>query len=169
MFVDAAHQAQKVGDTAAAVNAYHLALQLSPDDPELIEAHSKAHALATTMLAGNYLQQARFEEQAERWQEAARSYSRAATGMPDDEEVQAKAAETMLKADLDMRKAAEYARCAIALNPNNPNHHVILGKIYLTAGLTLNGKRELELAAQLAPDSASIAALLDAVRKSGRT
>jgi len=156
------------GDPAAAVNAFQLALQLAPDDAELVQAHAQAQAYATTTLAGNYLQQARFEERAERWRETARSYGRTADRMPSDDEVQSRAAETMLKANLDMRKAAEYARCAIALNPKNPNHHVTLGKIYLTAGLVLNGKRELELAAQLAPDDATIAVLLEAVRKGAR-
>jgi curved DNA-binding protein CbpA len=167
-YVDAAQKAQDQGDPAAAANAYQLALQLSPDDPDLVRAHEQAKAAATTLLADSYLQQARYEERAERWREAARSYTRAADGMLEDADVQSKAAETMLKANLDMRKAAEYAKRATGLNPKNPNFHVILGKIYLAAGLMLNGRRELELAAELAPNDATIARLVEAVRKGGR-
>ena len=167
-YVDAAQRAQEQGDPAAAANAYQLALQLSPEDADLVRAHEQAQASATSLLADSYLQQARYEERAERWREAARSYTRAADGMLEDAEVQSKAAETMLKANLDMRKAAEYAKRATGLNPKNPNYHVILGKIYLAAGLLLNGRRELELAAELAPNDATIARLVEAVRKGGR-
>ena len=167
-FVDAAQKAQEQGDPAAAANAYQLALQLSPEDPDLVRAHAQAQSSATLLLADSYLQQARYEERAERWREAARSYTRAADGMLEDADVQSKAAETMLKANLDMRKAAEYAKRATGLNPKNPNYHVILGKIYLAAGLLLNGRRELELAAELAPNDATIARLVEAVRKGGR-
>jgi curved DNA-binding protein CbpA len=168
-YVDAAQRAQEQGDPAAAANAYQLALQLSPEDPDLVRAHVQAQASATSLLADSYLQQARYEERAERWREAARSYTRAADGMLEDADVQSKAAETMLKANLDMRKAAEYAKRATGLNPKNPNYHVILGKIYLAAGLLLNGRRELELAAELAPNDATIARLVEAVRKGGRS
>ena len=167
-YVDAAQRAQEQGDPAAAANAYQLALQLSPEDPDLVRAHAQAQASATSLLADSYLQQARYEERAERWREAARSYTRAADGMLEDADVQAKAAETMLKANLDMRTAAEYAKRATGLSPKNPNYHVILGKIYLAAGLLLNGRRELELAAELAPNDVTIARLVEAVRKGGR-
>ncbi len=167
-YVDAARKAQEQGDPAAAANAFQLALQLSPEDPELVRAHEQAQASATSLLADSYLQQARYEERAERWREAARSYTRAADGMLEDAEVQSKAAETMLKANLDMRKAAEYAKRATGLSPKNPNYHVILGKIYLAAGLMLNGRREIELAAELAPNDVTIARLAEAVRKGER-
>ncbi len=167
-FTDAAQEAIASGDPAAAANAYQLALQMTPDDSSLQEACEKAQHEAAKMLSGGYLQQARYEERSERWRDAARNYARAAEGMPEDPSVHAKAAEMMLRADLDMRKAAEYAKRATGFEPKNPQYHVILGKIYLAAGLVLNARREFELAAELAPSDATIARLLDSVRKGAR-
>jgi len=168
-FVEAAEQAQQHGDPAAAGTSYQLAIQLAPDDLDLIQARDRAQASATTILAGSYLQQARYEEGAERWRDAARSYAKAADGMPSNEEAQAKAAAMMLKANIDVRKAADYAKCAIELNPKNAHHHVTLGQIYLAAGMVHNGRRELEQAAQLAPNDTTIAILLESVRKGAKT
>lgn len=168
-YADTAQEALERGDAAAAANAYRLALQVMPDDPALQQAHEDAQQKATTMLSGSYLEQARYEERAERWKQAARSYSRAAEGMPDDALVQAKTAETMLRGNLDLRKASEYAKRATGLDPKNPSFHVILGKIYLAAGLALNARREFELAAELAPSDATIARLLESVRKGARS
>jgi curved DNA-binding protein CbpA len=168
-YTDAAQEALDRNDPAGAANAYQLALKLAPDDPALVQAHLDAQQSAAAMLAGGYLQQAQYEERAERWKEAARSYTRAADGMLDDAAVQAKAAETMLRADLDLRKAAEYAKRATGLEPQSAQFHMILGKIYLAAGLALNARREIELAAELAPSDATIARLLESIRKGART
>lgn len=168
-YTDAAQEALSRNDPAAAANSYQLALQLDPDNQVLTQAHADAQLAATSMLAGGYLQQAQYEERAERWREAARSYTRAADGMLEDAWVQSKAAEMMLRADLDLRKAAEYAKRATGLAPKNAAHHVILGKIYLAAGLALNARREIELAAELSPSDASIARLLETIRKGARS
>ena len=168
-YTDTAQEALARGDAAAAANAYRLALQMVPDDPALQQACEDAQRAATNLLAGGYLEQAKYEERAGRWKEAARSYSRAAEGMPDDAHVQAKTAEAMLRANLDLRKASEYAKRATGLDPKNPSFHVILGKIYLAAGLALNARREFELAAELAPSDATIARLLESVRKGARS
>jgi len=168
-YTDAAQEALDRNDPAGAANAYQLALQIAPDDPALVQAQLDAQQSAASMLAGGYLQQAQYEERAERWKEAARSYTRAADGMLEDAAVQAKAAETMLRADLDLRKAAEYAKRATGLEPQSAQFHMILGKIYLAAGLALNARREIELAAELAPGDATIARLLESIRKGART
>lgn len=168
-YTESAQEALDRDDPAAAANAYQLALQIAPDDPALVQAHLDAQEAATKKLAGGYLQQARYEERAERFREAARSYSRAADGMLHDAEVQAKAAEMMLRSDQDMRKAAEYIKRALAIDPQNVRYHVILGKIYLAAGLVLNARRELELAAEIAPNDVTIARLLEGIRKSVRS
>lgn len=168
-YTDAAKEAMDRDDPAGAANAYQLALQIAPDDPALAQAQLDAQEAATKKLAGGYLQQARYEERADRFREAARSYSRAADGMLHDAEVQAKAAEMMLRSDQDMRKAAEYVKRALVIDPRNVRYHVILGKIYLAAGLVLNARRELELAAEIAPNDVTIARLLEGIRKSVRS
>ncbi|PIE05630.1 MAG: hypothetical protein CSA75_03755 [Sorangium cellulosum] len=162
---DAAREALAQGDPASAVNEYRLALQLEPEDLSLTQAYHQAQQATAKMLASRYLEQAQYEERAERWKEAAQSYTRAAAGMLDDASAQAKAAETMLRADLDLRRAAEYAKRAIGIAPQNSEYHVILGKIYLAAGLVLNARREIERAAKLAPSDATIANLLQSIRK----
>lgn len=163
-YLDGATEAMQRGDPAAAANSYRLAMQMAPDDEEIKRAYEDADQAATVMLADGYLRQGEYEERAERWREAARSYSRAADGMPNRADVQNKAAHAMLRADLDLRKAADYAKRATGLEPNKAEFHLNLGQIYLAVGLALNAKREIELAAELAPEDAKIARLLQAVR-----
>jgi tetratricopeptide (TPR) repeat protein len=163
-YLDAANDSMQRGDPAAASNAYRLAMSIEPENEEIKRAYEDADAAATTLLADGYLRQGEYEERAERWREAARSYARAADGMPSQAHVQNKAAHAMLRANLDMRKAADYAKRATGLEPNNAEYHSNLGQIYLAAGLALNAKREMELAAELDPEDAKIARLLQAVR-----
>jgi len=164
-YVEAATVSMQHGDAAAAANAYRLALAVSPDDPVLKEAFAQAEASAAAQLADGYLKQAAYEEKAERWKEAALSYMRAAAGMKDNADVQHRVAVAMLRANMDLRRAAEHASRAIALEPRNAAYHATLAQIYLTAGMPANARREAETAAELAPKDASIASLLKAVRK----
>ena len=67
----------------------------------------------------------------------------------------------------DVHEAVALARKAAALNPKSSHPRVTLVNVYLAAGLTLNAKRELETAAQISPQDATIQGLLKRVAKGG--
>lgn len=164
-YLEAAQAAAHRADPAAESNAYRLAAMLAPEDSKLRAQAAEAQDRAAAALAEGYLRQAEYEQRSERWKEAARSYSRAADGMKNDAQVQHKAAHAMLRAELDLHRAAEYAKRAIALDPANTDYHVTLAHIYMAAGMQASARRELELAAERAPEDATIARLLRALRK----
>ena len=147
-------------DWVAATSAYRLALQVNPDDPELRRALAEAQYEANQVLAEAYRKQASYEEKSGKLEEAARSWERVARALPDEPAAHGSAALCLLRAGTDLRNAAVLAQRAIALDPGAVKYRLVLAEIYLTAGLTLNAKRELEAAARLAPGDASIEALL---------
>ena len=159
-----AEEATAKDDAASAARAYRSMLELCPDDECVKLALAEAEKKATQVLAEMYLKQARYEEKEERWKEAARSYARVAEALPDDAPVQERAAFALLKSDGDMHMAAQYARRAVELNDKKPEYRTTMARVYLAAGLKLNARRELEIAAELAPGDANISRLLKSLR-----
>jgi hypothetical protein len=149
-YVEAAKAALK-SNPAAAANAYRLAMTLDPNDLEIAAAHKEAAAIAATALADGYLKQAEYESRTGRHAEAARSYSRAAAGMPNDASVLLRAAEALLKAAGDLRQAAEFAKRAVALSTRRIEPRLALVEILMAAGMPLAAKRELDAAREIAP------------------
>ncbi len=162
-FARQAEAAAAKGDAAAGARAYRALAELQPDDEGAQRAAEEAEKKATAVLAEMYLSQARYEEKAERWREAARSYQRVAEALPGDAIVQERAAYTLAKSDGDLHAAATYARRAVELYPKRADYRVTLARVYLAAGLKLNARRELEIASELAPGDASIGRLLKSV------
>ncbi|HSQ66079.1 MAG TPA: DnaJ domain-containing protein [Polyangiaceae bacterium] len=152
-------------DWVAATSAYRLALQVNPDDPELLRALAEAQYEANQVLAEAYRKQASYEEKCGKLEEAARSWERVARALPEEPAAHGRAALCLLKAGTDLRNAATLAQRAIALDPDAVKYRLVLAEIYLAAGLTLNAKRELEAAARLAPEDANIEALLKKAAK----
>jgi curved DNA-binding protein CbpA len=164
-YVGAAEQAKARGDAVEAANAYRLALAIAPDDEMLRVAAEQAQLKASEVLAESYLKQGTYEERAERWPDAARSLARAAEGYPRDASVQARAAHALLKAGGDLHRAAQFGQRAVEIEPKNAAHRLTLAQVYAAADLSLNARRELEAAAALAPQDATIAAMLKSLRK----
>ncbi len=152
-------------DWVAATNAYRLALQVNPDNPDLIRALADAQYEANQILAEAYRKQASYEEKSGRLEEAARSWERVAKALPDEANAHAKAALCWLKAGAELRLASTLAQRAITIAPDVIKYRLILAEIYLAAGLTLNAKRELEAAQRLAPPDKQIAANIEALLK----
>jgi curved DNA-binding protein CbpA len=148
--LDAAKEALS-SNPAAASNAYRLALALDPENPEIILAHREASQLAAAALAQGYLKQAEYEARAGHPVEAARSYARAAAGMPNDVPVLEIAASTSLKAGVDLHQAVQFARRALELAPTRLPARYVLIEAYLMAKLPLAARRELEAAREIAP------------------
>lgn len=144
-------EAQLKDNPAAAANALRLALTIDPTNPDIIRAHEQAANLAAVALAGGYLKQAKYEARSGHWREAARSFTRAAAGMPNDPGVLQEAAHALLRAGSDLRQAAEFAKRAVVEAPSGIEPRVTLVEVYLAAGMPLAARRELEAARELAP------------------
>jgi curved DNA-binding protein CbpA len=157
-YVEAA-QASLPTNPAAAANALRLALTIDPDSPEIAALHREASRLAAEALADGYLKQGDYESRNSQWLEAARSYSKAAAGMPNDASVMQKAAQALLKSSGDMHQAADFAKKAVALSPKRLEARLVLIEVYIAAGLPLAAKRELEQARPLAPQDDRITEL----------
>ncbi|HEX9294762.1 MAG TPA: DnaJ domain-containing protein [Polyangiaceae bacterium] len=136
---------------AAAANAYRLALAFDPDNPEIAAALRDAAQVAAAALAGAYLKQADYENRNGQWAEAARSYVRAAAGMPNDALVLQTAAQALLKSSGDMHQACDLAKRAIAISPKRLEFRLTLIEVYIAAGLPLAARREIEAAREIAP------------------
>jgi curved DNA-binding protein CbpA len=149
-YVDAGAAAMK-DNPAAAANAFRLALALDPQNPQIIRAHREATQQAAIALADGYLKQGDYESRNGQWLGAARSYARAVAGMPDDPVVLQKAAYAALKAGIDMRQAAEFAKRSVSLAPKRLESRLTLIEAYLLAGFAAGAKRELEAAREIAP------------------
>lgn len=163
-YVAAAEDAMRRDDPAAAATAYRVAMELVPNDAQLREAMTTAHERANALLAEGTVKQARYEEKTGQWKLAARSYLRAAALLRSDPAVQERAANALIQADGDLHAAAQYAARAVELDPKHAGYRTTLAQVYLAAGLRLNARRELEMAAELAPKDANIIKLLKSVR-----
>jgi curved DNA-binding protein CbpA len=157
-YVEAANESLKT-NPAAAANALRLALTIDPENPEIIALHREAAQLAAVALADGYLKAGDYESRNGQWLEAARSYTRAAAGMPEDASVMQKAAHALLKSAGDMHQAVDFAKKAVALGPKRIEARLTLIEVYIAAGLPLAAKRELDQARQIAPGDGKITEL----------
>jgi hypothetical protein len=165
-YVDSAAAALTAGDAVSAANALRVALTLSPNDADIQKASQSAQSKADEVLGDAYLRQAGYEEKTGQWVEAARSWTRVCKARPKDAEAHERAASAIAKANGgDLHEASRLAAHACSLEPGNARFRVALANVYLAAGLTLNARRELETAAQLAPHDGTIQALMKKVGK----
>lgn len=165
-YVSKAREALAAGDAVSAANAMRVASTLDPDDPDVQREAKELQAKADTILAETYEKQAIYEERQGQWAEAARSWMRVARARPGDAAAHDRGANAFVRAEGDLHEARELAQRACVLDPTNGPYRATLASVYLAAGLHLNAKRELETAAQLAPQDVTIQALLKRVDKS---
>jgi len=165
-YVAKGQEALAAGDAIAAANAFRVAISLSPEDPELERTAKEAQARAEELLAETYEKQATYEERNGQWTEAARSWARVCRARPNDDNAHERGANAIVKAEGDLHEAARLAQRACSIKPQNALYRVTLANVYLAAGLALNARRELETAAQLAPQDGTIQAMLRRVGKS---
>ena len=151
----AARQALDKGDNVGAANALRIATSLAPNDPTLAEQLNEVAGKATYALSGSYLQQAEYEERAEKWLPAAKSYTRALVGKP-EARVYDRVAHCLLSGDGDLRAAGEAAKRAVLMQPDNAGFRVNLARFYLKAGMKQSAEGELSRAATLAPSDDKI-------------
>jgi len=160
-----AREAVAKGDWVAATNAFKLALSVNPGDPELRRELDEAQHKANAVLGEQYRKQATYEEKSLDWTSAARSWARCAKALEGDAHCQERAAHAILRAEGSLHEARAYAQKAVELDPKKVAHRCTLAEVYMAAGLPLNARRELEQAAQMAPEDAHVQALLKKVAK----
>jgi tetratricopeptide (TPR) repeat protein len=159
-YVSNADAALTAGDTVAAANAYRVAASLVPDDGDIAKKAEQTQAKADEVLAETYLKQAHYEERSGQWPDAARSWSRVCKSRPKDARAHERAANALLEARGDLHDAGRFAKRACELQPDKPALRLTLAKVYVAAGATNSARKELETAAQLAPQDDTIRTML---------
>lgn len=159
-YVANAKASEAENDPIAAANAYRVAAELTPDDPEIARRAAEAQAKADVVLGETYAKQAAYEEKSGQWPEASRSWSRVCKARPNDAAAHERAANALLKGEGDLHEAGRFAKRACELTPGSAAYRVTLASVYLAAGLPLGAKRELETAAQLSPQDDTIRSML---------
>jgi curved DNA-binding protein CbpA len=159
-YVTNAKAAATANDPIGAANAYRVAAQLTPDDPEIARGAAEAQAKADLVLGETYTKQAAYEEKNGQWVEASRSWTRVCKARPNDAAAHERAANALLKSEGDLHEAGRFAKRACELTPGSAAYRVTLASVYIAAGLPLGAKRELETAAQLSPQDDTIRSML---------
>jgi tetratricopeptide (TPR) repeat protein len=147
-----ARDAEGGGDLLMATSQLQLALAIDPQHAELLTEYDRVSKLVARNLADNYEKQALYEEKTANWQAAARSWARVSDGRGDDASASRRTAEALLKAGGDLHLAQKHAQRAVHIDGRSVPNLTILARVYLAAGLKLNALRELQKAAQLAPN-----------------
>ena len=166
-YADIGAAARAKNDHVAAANAYRVAVSFATDDEELKRAAEETQRASDEILSDAYFKQAQYEERSEHWGEAAKSWGRVTRARPTDAKAHEHAAQCIVKANGNLHEAAAFAQKAVTLAPQHVPARITLANVYLAAGLALNAKRELDAAAQLAPEDATVQALLKRVAKGG--
>lgn len=143
--------AEESGDLVGAVNALRLALALDPEREDVQSKMAELRKRLTTDLADTYEKQAHYEEEQENWEAAARSWAKVTEGKPGKPGPPRRAAEALLKAEGDLRKAKEFAQMAVDLQPRSVTNRLVLAQVFIAAGMTVSATKELDEAARLDP------------------
>ena len=151
--VRAAQAAFARGELAEAAQLMGKAIQQAPDREDLKLEYARISKALAEKLASNYEEQAKFETKNGKWASAALSWSKVCEGRPDDATAHRHAAFALFKAGGDLRGAQKYAQQAVFLAPEEIEGRILLTQIYMTIGLKLNAKRELEAATKLDPEN----------------
>ncbi len=149
---------------AAAANAYRIAASLAPEDQAVQATCAEAVRLADAALADGYWRQALYEEGQDRWAEAALSYSKVCNGRPTSAKAHERVAVATLKSSANIRRAVDFARRAVELEPKSAQFRLTLASAYMAAGLERSALGEIERALELAPGDQKIKDLSQQVR-----
>jgi len=158
----AQHAAVRLGPTLIAAEQAHAAGRLAEAYSELARLRgvriadrklsrrvADLRARTACALHGELTRQARYEEQHQKWADAAESWLGVCEGQPDDANAHRCAARALIEARCDPREALRLAKRAVSLLPDDAETRRVLGRAYLAGGLRLNARHELELATRL--------------------
>lgn len=164
--LEASQSALERGELQEATQLMRRAISVAPERPDLRIEHEKLSKKLSEQLADEYRVQAQFEAKQGKWAAAAIAWSKVCEGCPQDFHAHRQAAIALLKVGGDLRSAQKYAQQATFLSPNDVDTRVLLAQIYLTLGLKLNAKRELDAALKLDPESEIVKNLLSDLKGS---
>ena len=163
-YVAAAEDALAKNDLVAAATAFSIATKFAPEDTELAIRAQEVKNLADKVMMESYLKQAQYEERQGHWFEASKSWQKVAK-LKNDANSHERAANSLWRsADGDLHEAAEHAKQAITLMPDNIDNHITLCEVYIKAGLMASARRALEGAMQLDRTHAALPALLKRIK-----
>lgn len=163
-YVTAAEDALAKNDLVAAATAFSIATKFAPDDTELAIRAQEVKNLADKVLMESYLKQAQYEERQGHWFEASKSWQKVAK-LKNDANSHERAANSLWRsADGDLHDAAEHAKQAITLQPDNIENHLTLCEVYIKAGLMASARRAAEGAMQLDRAHAALPSILKRIK-----
>ncbi|MFT3921192.1 MAG: DnaJ domain-containing protein [Myxococcales bacterium] len=158
--LEASQVALGQGELEQATQLMRRAISLAPERPDLRADYEKLSKQLSEKLADEYVVQAQFEAKHGKWAAAALAWGKVCEGRPQDFGAHRQAALALFKVGGDLRSAQKYAQQAVFLAPGDVDARVLLAQIYLTLGLKLNAKRELDAALKLDPGSEIVKNLL---------
>jgi tetratricopeptide (TPR) repeat protein len=158
--LEASKRALARGDLQEATQIMRRAVSLAPERPDLLVEHEQLSKKLAEKLADDYAVQAQFEAKQGKWAAAALAWAKVCEGRPQDADAHRQTAFALFKLGGDLRSAQKYAQQATFLAPNDVDARVLLAQVYLTLGLKLNAKRELDTALKLDPGSEIVKNLL---------
>ncbi len=148
------------GDLPEAAKQMQRAVSVAPEREDLRVEYDRLSRMLSEKLAADYEEQAKFETKNGKWASAALSWSKVCEGRPKDALAHRLAAQALLKAGGDLRGAQKYAQQAVFLAPDDIEARLLVAQLYLTLGLKLNAKRELDVASKLDPANEMVKNLL---------
>ncbi len=165
-YIKAGEEALAKNDIVAAASAFQIATKFAPNDAGLAMRYQEVKNDADTRLWESYTKQATYEEENRHWPEAARSWQKVCKLRVGDANANAHAARCILRAaDPNLHHAAEHAKCAVACEPAEVDHHATLAEVYLKAGLFVSAKKAAETGLHLAPNHAVLLGILKKATK----
>lgn len=109
--------------------------------------------------------EAQREESEGAFEDAAFLYARAAEGKP-ELRFWAGAARCFFQGKVDLKRAAEYAKRCLDLQPENPQYHLLLAEIYKAADMTKSATRHVQRVLEIDPGNRVAQTLLATLSRS---
>jgi len=143
-----------------ALGNFELALELTPEDPELLKAVERARREARVALSSTYERQGAFEEDLRQYVKAAQSFMKALDVQTENHQLMERAARNLLLGGGNLRKARELASKAVEADRTNVDYRITLGEILLKAGLAADAGREFDEVRRVDPGNERLARLV---------
>lgn len=154
----------------SAVNALRVASTLDPESAEIAQLLADASKTADRELAGQFADQAKYEQRDGHYDRATRSYERAARGKESGGELEEagrlfhEAAVCAAKDGAEPKRIADLARRAVLAFGRKAEYRVSLAKAYEQLGLRSSAIGELQRALELEPEHEPAKTLLKQLR-----
>ncbi|MFO0610118.1 MAG: DnaJ domain-containing protein [Polyangiales bacterium] len=147
-------------DRAEVIALLRRARELAPDDEQVKARLARAESDASALHYARMSNAARIHEKDGRWDYAVEAWLRAAAASPAELDPLLGVARASCEGNIDLRRAAEYARRATVLAPMSAEAFAQLARVFLTAERPASAKGALTRALELDPSHALAGALM---------